>query len=771
MSAPRPPLSSGGAPVSLSLSTRWISLSFLFLALFFYADKWLLGPYAPIRVHDSFDGEFARIRTAGAYFWHHGFHGWYPPLAGGSPAYAHHFAPFYPLGLLAQAMPDWLINSTLLILFMFAAGYGMWLFLRACLGLAPLVCLAGGVLFALNTQIQGDSLVHCIFSFTFPLFFMWAFKHDFAAPRSLLRSAAALGMLLVSFPVLSAPFYSSLSLFLLVVFREPGGRGLGRALVSWFLVWTGYSFFFAPDLYALYEMSRLGSRTYVPNQERFLPSLRFWFLEFSSKSLLTPVLCGALLSCWGRGRARLWGGLTVGLTVFTAFLYSSASNFLLGTFLMKMDLMHFSWLLPFLMTVFACAAAADAWGDGRRTFLLALGGLVGLACWSYVQDTRFYTLLAGNLLVWAGVMTWLSFGIRPAAARKGLWRRGVLVLFVLSLVLAARVSRVLLMEYSSYHRYFGLGEDLRALLKDTPSRVGTLQSPPALALSQGLETVDGRSPIFYGPYKKYFGLILENQFQTPAEKKAFEDYWYNLYLLEGNARERFRQNQDPPLGWNLPLLLAANVSHIIAPRPVAELAALSSEVVHLSARPPAWSPAFLHRFLQPFPLYVYRLRDSFPRAYLADKADVLETDQAVLEKLSQAGLEALRHTVYLSKQAQEGKGAADAPFPGSTGGGAVEWRWKGPDKVEITARSEGPKYLVVSNNFHPRWTASVDGEPTAIYRANHAFQAVYLASAGEHKVILEFVDPWLWRLQAAVLLGIVLMWWGLRRRPRPSPVR
>jgi uncharacterized membrane protein YfhO len=58
---------------------------------------------------------------------------------------------------------------------------------------------------------------------------------------------------------------------------------------------------------------------------------------------------------------------------------------------------------------------------------------------------------------------------------------------------------------------------------------------------------------------------------------------------------------------------------------------------------------------------------------------------------------------------------------------------------------------VILDPFYPGWTATVDGKPTPILRADFAFQAVPVA-AGTHELRLAYRNRWV-TLGAAVSLG------------------
>jgi hypothetical protein len=64
-------------------------------------------------------------------------------------------------------------------------------------------------------------------------------------------------------------------------------------------------------------------------------------------------------------------------------------------------------------------------------------------------------------------------------------------------------------------------------------------------------------------------------------------------------------------------------------------------------------------------------------------------------------------------------------------------------RVGFEVDSPVPTLAVVAQTFHPGWRAWVDGVPTPIQRANHAFQAVPVPS-GRHHVELTYAEPGFW---------------------------
>ena len=60
-----------------------------------------------------------------------------------------------------------------------------------------------------------------------------------------------------------------------------------------------------------------------------------------------------------------------------------------------------------------------------------------------------------------------------------------------------------------------------------------------------------------------------------------------------------------------------------------------------------------------------------------------------------------------------------------------------PERVTVKASLDAPGYLILTDLFHPGWSASIDGESSDILPANLAFRAVPLP-AGDHEVVFGY---------------------------------
>jgi uncharacterized membrane protein YfhO len=59
--------------------------------------------------------------------------------------------------------------------------------------------------------------------------------------------------------------------------------------------------------------------------------------------------------------------------------------------------------------------------------------------------------------------------------------------------------------------------------------------------------------------------------------------------------------------------------------------------------------------------------------------------------------------------------------------------------IRFSCQAERNALVSIAQSFYPAWRATIDGEPTRVWRANLAFQAVVIP-AGGHEVVLSYVD-------------------------------
>jgi hypothetical protein len=163
--------------------------------------------------------------------------------------------------------------------------------------------------------------------------------------------------------------------------------------------------------------------------------------------------------------------------------------------------------------------------------------------------------------------------------------------------------------------------------------------------------------------------------------------------------------------------------------------------------------------------YVVRENERvMPRAFVVPRAEPLPERPAVLEKLKSTNFE---KTVLLedcepSVLREDRSGSGNTP----------RFRRYEPNCVEVEVTGAAG-FLVLTDVWYPGWTATIDGEPVRVYRANYVFRAVRIPS-GRHDVVFRF-EPVSYRrgrlismgaLTAVGLFGIFLLVRRLRRATR-----
>lgn len=148
--------------------------------------------------------------------------------------------------------------------------------------------------------------------------------------------------------------------------------------------------------------------------------------------------------------------------------------------------------------------------------------------------------------------------------------------------------------------------------------------------------------------------------------------------------------------------------------------------------------------------FAYENLPAMPRVWQVGSYRVATAEQA-LDLLAEGKVD-LASTVILEKN------PVIEPVPGDTSAVEAVVESYGYNEIHVTAKSNTPSILVLSEIYYPDWQVEVDGEPAELLRANHIIRAVALP-AGEHEVVFSYDTSLLKKgaVVSATVLGLVTL--------------
>ena len=171
--------------------------------------------------------------------------------------------------------------------------------------------------------------------------------------------------------------------------------------------------------------------------------------------------------------------------------------------------------------------------------------------------------------------------------------------------------------------------------------------------------------------------------------------------------------------------------------------------------------------------FVYERKSALPRAFLVQSVSFEPSDEVALDFLTASDFDP-RKAALLHEAIYEpgGKGTArfvsgntaDAERRAKTNKASVRFLEDFPSRIRIEVRDSPGAWLILTDTALPHWTASFDGSPMAIWRANLCFRAVWV-DEGDHDVIFAYdAVPFRSGLYlSAIGLALILLslaWWN-----------
>jgi hypothetical protein len=271
---------------------------------------------------------------------------------------------------------------------------------------------------------------------------------------------------------------------------------------------------------------------------------------------------------------------------------------------------------------------------------------------------------------------------------------------------------------------------------------------PGVAWAYGLETTDGYQVLYSLRYKQFWSQVLYPLFCIDETRFKQHVYWGNMVFLWHPADDEF----DLPAAeyYNLNLLSLTNTKYVIAADPLDDpsLKLLPSAGREDYEKWDDWHT--MSRFLGALrgewafrPLYIYENTNCLPRFFLARNVQVYPTADYLVSELQNRSLHTLRNTISICQDDIPAGLDLSALEDNSLSSceesiGEVTVVSRSSDRVELEFTAAQQCVLFLSHAWHPGWQATLDGQPTPIFPANHAFQGVHIPAAGKHRAVLTY---------------------------------
>jgi uncharacterized membrane protein YfhO len=127
---------------------------------------------------------------------------------------------------------------------------------------------------------------------------------------------------------------------------------------------------------------------------------------------------------------------------------------------------------------------------------------------------------------------------------------------------------------------------------------------------------------------------------------------------------------------------------------------------------------------------VYRNDDVLPKAFFVDSVATVESPQQAAERMKPSA-DFNSSTTAIVETDENVSSSTD-----TTAQVTIE-NYK-PNKISVSTSNEKDQFLVLSEIFYPAgWKASIDGEPTKIYKTNFVLRGIQVP-AGDHNISLTF---------------------------------
>ncbi|MEE2754891.1 MAG: YfhO family protein [Candidatus Latescibacterota bacterium] len=152
-------------------------------------------------------------------------------------------------------------------------------------------------------------------------------------------------------------------------------------------------------------------------------------------------------------------------------------------------------------------------------------------------------------------------------------------------------------------------------------------------------------------------------------------------------------------------------------------------------------------------VYLFRNQNARPFFYLASNAINVDSEDQAIQAITAGSFDPVSEVVL-----EDAQTTSRQPRLSTTETVRVDAFDERDGEIKLSVNVEHPRYLVISQNYHPHWSATLDGQPVEIRRANYVWQTITVPP-GEHTIALTYYDSlavicrWISLISALLLIG------------------
>lgn len=744
-----------------------VFLFYLAAAFAVHADRFILGSWALVKTHDTFDSFWPYQTALAQRIVSLQMPGWLPDYLGGLPIFYMDinwlFLPMIVGGLFKD---PWALTAVTMTQFLIA-GFGGYLFLKHFLRLDLPISLLGGLLWALSIV---NLTYWRIFDLAVIPLLLFCTDKVACGPDRKRRLWLLLGLVISAANIQfarGAPFIAFFQLFF-IFFSNKTLERRKNVLIAYLMVWAFVVLLNLPVIFSLLSSTAVGSRSlvqWVPHPFTFAGYLRHSLNLINwpfSVTVTTLGFMGSLILIYGLSQFSKWDSLIkrtfyfyAAVLVYVILIDQCAWYLTLRQHLPLVDfrLSRFHLVTPFILFLMIAANMERfinlILSSHKKVLLLAASAAAVLIPFHMTrgQFPQTYIEPLVVILTASGFMGAVFF-LKNRHNQKTVFILLLLLLFSGERFLNMGLIRLGEAQPPSFVHFFQspLFDQFRPKHK-YDYRIGFINWHPSVGLHNGYQVAGGYASQYLKRYAQFWESVL------PGESAEFISYPYKAYLIDNAVLK----DAHPPLSikkltFNSELLALNNVRYLFSlnaiERPENWGLSLSHEGIppdrHLGWRRALQS---IKRIPKPIPYYIYEIDNFAQRTFMTGNFILVADNAALKTYLGKANREVLKNMVVYNSQDLTPEHIASLkslppPVEGMPAAQRSEIRHYSDNNIVIGITTDRPMQLILIENYLQDWTATINGRPTTILPAYGVFRSVILQQ-GENRVVFEYKPTYL----------------------------